>query len=226
MILVLAGSAIMGLEPSAVEMSWGWQTPGADYPRNASATGIANAPALPPDFALGRYSWVAGALVRLPDEPPPPPAVPQTITPLQARRWLTAQLYLQRKTEQWEQWAIEEASMHDWRAVLEAGRAIGSFSSREWITDVDVPTSVVITMRDRVIPVRRQVRLFESIEGAEAFRVDGDHDAVVAESERFIATLLRAAHSVVERGRTPSIELDADLPDRPGLPDVPDATFS
>ena len=148
------------------------------------------------------------------------------LTPLQARRWLTAQLYLQRKTEQWEQWAIEEASMHDWRAVLEAGRAIGSFSSREWITDVDVPTSVVITMRDRVIPVRRQVRLFESIEGAEAFRVDGDHDAVVAESERFIATLLRAAHSVVERGRTPSIELDADLPDRPGLPDVPDATVS
>jgi 3-oxoadipate enol-lactonase len=99
------------------------------------------------------------------------------LTPLQARRWLTAQLYLQRKTEQWEPWAIDEASMHDWRAVLEAGRAIGSFSSRSWIGEVDVPTSVVITMRDRVVPVRRQVRLFESIKGAEAFRVDGDHDA-------------------------------------------------
>jgi 3-oxoadipate enol-lactonase len=121
------------------------------------------------------------------------------LTPLQARRWLTAQLYLQRKTEQWEPWAIDEASMHDWRAVLEAGRAIGSFSSRSWISEVDVPTSVVITMRDRVVPVRRQVRLFESIKGAEAFRVDGDHDAVVANADRFVPTLLRAAHSVVER---------------------------
>lgn len=121
------------------------------------------------------------------------------LTPLQARRWLTAQLYLQRKTEQWEPWAIDEASMHDWRAVLEAGRAIGSFSSRSWIGEVDVPTSVIITMRDRVVPVRRQVRLFESIRGAEAFRVDGDHDAVVANADRFVPTLLRAAHSVVER---------------------------
>ena len=121
------------------------------------------------------------------------------LTPLQARRWLTAQLYLQRKTEQWEPWAVQEASMHDWRTVLEAGKAIGSFSSRPWLAEVDVPTSVVITMRDRVVPVRRQVRLFESIKGAEAFRVDGDHDAVVAHADRFVPTLLRATHSVVER---------------------------
>jgi 3-oxoadipate enol-lactonase len=128
------------------------------------------------------------------------------LTPLQARRWLTAQLYLQRKTAQWEPWAVQEASMHDWRMVLEAGKAIGSFSSRPWLNEVDVPTSVVITMRDRVVPVRRQVRLFESIKGAEAFRVDGDHDAVVANSDRFTPTLLRATHSVIERAdlRTPA----------------------
>lgn len=124
------------------------------------------------------------------------------LTPLQARRWLTEQLYLQRKTSAWEQWAIEQASMHDWRTVLEAGRAIGSFSSRSWIGEIDVPTSVVITMRDRVIPVRRQVRLFESIRGAEAFRVDGDHDAVVAKAERFVPMLLRALTSVVDRTET------------------------
>lgn len=121
------------------------------------------------------------------------------LTPVQARRWLTDQLYLQRKTSLWEPWAIQEASQHDWRTVLEAGRAIGSFSSREWIGDVDVPTSVLITMRDRVVPVRRQVRLFESIHGAEAFRVDADHDVVVSQPERFAPVLLRAAHSVVER---------------------------
>jgi 3-oxoadipate enol-lactonase len=121
------------------------------------------------------------------------------LTPAQARSWLTEQFYLRHKTTEWEPWAINEASLHDWRAVLEAGRAIGSFSSREWLGEVSAPTSVLITMRDRVVPVRRQVRLFESIRGAEAFRVDGDHDAVVANAERFVPTLLRAVHSVVER---------------------------
>jgi 3-oxoadipate enol-lactonase len=125
------------------------------------------------------------------------------LTPVQVRRRLTEQFYLQRKTSEWESWAVEEASLHNWRTVLEAGRAIGSFSSRNWIGEVDVPTSVIITMRDKVIPVRRQVRLFESIHGAEAFRVDGDHDAVVANAEQFVPTLLRAAASVVERIATP-----------------------
>ncbi|MFZ4720019.1 MAG: alpha/beta fold hydrolase, partial [Ilumatobacteraceae bacterium] len=98
-----------------------------------------------------------------------------------------------------ETWAIQEASLHDWRMVLQAGRAIGRFNSREWIDEIDVPTSVVITMRDRVVPLRRQVRLFEGIPGAEAFRVDGDHDSIAANAERFVPTLLRAVASVVDR---------------------------
>ncbi len=121
------------------------------------------------------------------------------LTPVQARQWLTDQFYLQRKTEQWEPWALHEAARHDWRAVLEAGRALGNFSSRDWINEVDVPTSTLITMRDRVVPVRRQIRLFEAIPDAEAFRVDGDHDAVVANAKQFVPTLLRACRSVVER---------------------------
>jgi 3-oxoadipate enol-lactonase len=123
------------------------------------------------------------------------------LTPLQARMWLTEQFYLQRKADQWEKWALDQASSHDWRAVLEAGRAIGNFSSRDWISDIDVPTSTLITMRDRVVPVRRQVRLFEAIPDAEAFRVDGDHDACVANAKQFVPTLLRACRSVVERSR-------------------------
>jgi 3-oxoadipate enol-lactonase len=83
--------------------------------------------------------------------------------------------------------------------VLEAGRAIGKFNSREWIDEIDVPTSVVITMRDRVVPTRRQVRLFEGIHKAEAYRVDGDHDAIAAQPERFVPVLLRAVGSAVER---------------------------
>ncbi len=122
------------------------------------------------------------------------------VTPEQARTWLTDQFYLQKRAEIWEPWAVREASRHDWRVVLEAGRAIGTFSSREWISTVDVPTSVVMTMRDSVIPLRRQAQLFELIDGAVPFRIDADHDAVVAHADQFNPTLLRAVRSVVERG--------------------------
>ena len=121
------------------------------------------------------------------------------VTPAQAREWLTQQFYLQRKSLTWEPWAVQQAASHDWRMMLEAGSAIGSFTSRAWIGEVDVPTSILVTMRDGVVPLRRQVELFESIPGAEAFRVDGEHDAVVTRADRFVPTLLRALDSVTSR---------------------------
>jgi 3-oxoadipate enol-lactonase len=121
------------------------------------------------------------------------------VTPANARGWITDQFYLQRKASTWEPWATQQAAMHDWRMLLEAGRAIGNFSSRSWIDGIDVPTSVIVTLRDAVVPVRRQVELFESIPGADVFRVDGEHDAVVSRQHRFVPTLLRAIRSVTAR---------------------------
>ena len=121
------------------------------------------------------------------------------LTPAQARVWLTEQIYLQRKAEKWEAWAVQEAARHDWRMVLEAGRAIGRFDARPWLDTIDVPTSVVVTMSDRVVPLNRQVLLFEGIPGAEAFRVDGDHDAVISRPDQFMPSLQRALHSIIER---------------------------
>lgn len=120
-------------------------------------------------------------------------------TPHHAKVWLTEQLYLQRKTAQWEAWAIREAAAHDWRMVLEAGTALGRFSSTEWLHEIDVPVSTVLTMRDQIVPLPRQTRLFESIADVEAFRVDGLHDAAVANADRFVPTLVRAIESVVHR---------------------------
>lgn len=120
-------------------------------------------------------------------------------TPVQARDWITDQVYLQRKTDTWGTWATEQVAEHDWKAILEAGRAIGEFSSSDWIGDIDVPTSVVITMDDPVVPLRRQVKLFDWIPGAEAFRVEGGHDAVVANAKRFVPQLMRAVYSATTR---------------------------
>lgn len=121
------------------------------------------------------------------------------VTPEQTKTRLVEQLYLQRKTAKWEPWALRETAPHDWRAVIDAGKAIGRFSSTSWLHDVDVPASCVLTMRDQLVPVRRQVKLFELIPDAEAFRVDGAHDAVVANADRFVPTLIRAIESVRRR---------------------------
>ena len=55
-------------------------------------------------------------------------------------------------------------------------------------------------MRDDVVPLRRQIELFESIPGAEAFRVDGAHDAVVANADRFVPVLSAGAIDSVATG--------------------------
>jgi hypothetical protein len=90
--------------------------------------------------------------------------------------------------------------------VLEAGKAIGAFSSTKWIGTVDVPVANVITMRDNVVSVSRQTALYDLIPGAEAFRVDGAHDACVANADRFVPVLLRAIESVLVRAvRRPDV---------------------
>ena len=54
-------------------------------------------------------------------------------------------------------------------------------------------------MRDQVVPLRRQVKLFEQIPDTEAFRIDGMHDAAVANADRFVPSLIRAIDSIGRR---------------------------
>ena len=65
-------------------------------------------------------------------------------------------------------------------------RAGRSAASRrvEWIGEIDVPTSTSSRCATASCRFGRQTALFEAIPDAEAFRVDGDHDAVVANAER------------------------------------------
>ncbi len=121
------------------------------------------------------------------------------LTPVQLHQWATHQFFLQRKSEGWSNWATSEVARHDWRSVLEAGKAIGAFSSSQWVGEIDVPTAVLVTTRDSVVPTRRQLRLLSAIPSAEAFRVEGEHDVVAMNPAWFVPTLLRAANSVVER---------------------------
>lgn len=121
------------------------------------------------------------------------------LTPAQARAWVSSQFYLQRKTSAWDAWAVDEVARHDWRMILEAGRAIGSFRSDPWVGEIDVPVAVIVPTGDEVVPVRRQHRLAASIPDARLFEVDAGHDAAVARPGRFVPALLDAVAWVLDR---------------------------
>jgi pimeloyl-ACP methyl ester carboxylesterase len=98
-----------------------------------------------------------------------------------------------------EGWAAEELRRNDWTAILEAGRSLGRFDSREWIGEVDVPTAVVTIMNDQLVAPRRQVALGRSIPGATLHPVQGDHAVCVTNPRRFVPVLLEACTGVAAR---------------------------
>lgn len=87
--------------------------------------------------------------------------------------------------------------------------ALGRFNSGPWIGEVDVPTAVVVTTRDRTVPTRRQRRLAACIPDAEVVEVDGGHASLVLGADRFGPALLHALASVVRRVRAGEPHLTA-----------------
>lgn len=94
-------------------------------------------------------------------------------------------------------WAAAEMRRHDLVKLVEAGQAIGSYDATRWIRQVDVPTTVVVTERDRAVPPASQRRLARAIPGAAVQVVDDGHIACAKRS--FGHQLLGAVDSVAAR---------------------------
>jgi len=94
----------------------------------------------------------------------------------------------------------QEFSGHRPATVIQAAGAVGGFSSHDWIGTVDVPTAVIVTPRDTLVPPPRQRKLAASIPGASLHEVAADHDACVAHADRFVPTLVEACLDVAKRG--------------------------
>ena len=100
------------------------------------------------------------------------------------------------------EWVMDELQGSDPATIAEAAAAIGRYSSREWIGEVDVPTAVVVTEQDRLVAPDRQRRLAESIPGARVIPVQGDHGVCVANPRAFVAALLAAVSTSSAARRT------------------------
>jgi pimeloyl-ACP methyl ester carboxylesterase len=94
-------------------------------------------------------------------------------------------------------WAAGEMRRHDLVKIMEAGQAIGSYNARPWIKYIDVPTTVMVTDRDRAIRPEEQLRMASAIPGAVVQHVDDGH--VVCAKREFGSMVLRAVTSVADR---------------------------
>jgi 3-oxoadipate enol-lactonase len=94
-------------------------------------------------------------------------------------------------------WAAAEMRRHDAVKIMEAGQAIGTYNARRWIGEVDVPTTVMVTDRDRAIAPAEQLRVASRIPGALVHRIDDGHMA--CSRRGFGPALVRAVDSVDAR---------------------------
>jgi 3-oxoadipate enol-lactonase len=79
---------------------------------------------------------------------------------------------------------------------MSAIQAVCEFTSHGWISEVDVPTAVIVTERDRFVPLSSQLKLARAIPGASVLQVDGDHAVCIRAPEVFARAVLQACWSV------------------------------
>lgn len=93
-------------------------------------------------------------------------------------------------------WARAQLSRTSLSAAMSAVESAVEFTSHEWIAEVDVPTAVVITTADDVVPPSRQRRLARAIPHAAVFELIGDHAVILNDPARFAQVLIAASRSV------------------------------
>lgn len=99
------------------------------------------------------------------------------------------------------QWAIAQwRSTSPW-AVGQAVAALGRHNSTPWLGRVDVPTAVVVTTKDRVMPAERQRAIAARIPGATVHEAACGHAGCVLQADRFVPAFLEAVATVQARVR-------------------------
>ena len=94
-------------------------------------------------------------------------------------------------------WVLDTVRTADPVALLEAGAALGRFDSSSWSATLTVPSAVVITSRDTVVPPHRQRRLALGLGTTDTFELDADHDIPIRQDAR-LGEALAAAIDAVE----------------------------
>ncbi|HVM65056.1 MAG TPA: alpha/beta hydrolase [Acidimicrobiales bacterium] len=106
---------------------------------------------------------------------------------------------LERRAARLPDWALAEVAGNETAAMVEAFAELRAFEARPWIGDVDVPTAVVVTTEDTVVPPAHQYELAGEMQGASVWPVPGDHATCVTDPATFVPVLVDACRWVAAR---------------------------
>jgi 3-oxoadipate enol-lactonase len=93
-------------------------------------------------------------------------------------------------------WARAHLRRTTLTTALLAVQAACEFTSHTWVSQIDVPTAVIVTTRDSIVPANRQLQLAQAIPGASVHTVDADHAACITAPQAFTSALVQACRSV------------------------------
>lgn len=97
------------------------------------------------------------------------------------------------------QWALAEwRSTSSW-AVAQAVASLGRHHSTPWLAKIDIPTSVVVTTKDRVLSPERQRVIAATIPGATVHEAACGHAGCVLDAKTFVPTFLEAVDTTMGR---------------------------
>jgi pimeloyl-ACP methyl ester carboxylesterase len=94
-------------------------------------------------------------------------------------------------------WALDELRRASFRMVIESGREMAMHDASAWLHEIDVPTAVVCTERDRAIPQEHQREMAALIADSELFVYQDGHLACI--DPAFGEELERACRSTARR---------------------------
>jgi 3-oxoadipate enol-lactonase len=97
------------------------------------------------------------------------------------------------------QWVLDQLQSTSPGGIARAVAETTRFDSTSWVGQIDVPTSVLIPLRDRAIPPRHQFWLANQIPEAHVVTVDAGHTCSMLQSDQFVAALREAVDSVRRR---------------------------
>lgn len=113
-------------------------------------------------------------------------------------RWLREAIFVQPTLADHRAWFKAELGRGDPADLANAGRALGQYDARPFAESVDVPTTVLVTTKDRLVRPRKQRALAKATR-AHTLELDADHDAPFIDGKEFGDATRDAVRMVVDR---------------------------